>query len=67
MKSFDSRQRIVRDLSTSVISGVCAGLARWLDIDALWVRIAAVFALVMLPGVTLLAYLAAVILLPGAR
>ena len=59
-----SQKRIYRDLDSGVISGVCAGVARYFDIDAVWVRGAAVAALVFMPIIILLAYFAAVILLP---
>ncbi|WP_018983715.1 PspC domain-containing protein [Salinimonas chungwhensis] len=64
MKTINSEKRIYRIMHESVISGVCAGLARWLSIDAMWVRVAAVISLFMLPGITVIAYLAAVVLLP---
>lgn len=64
MKTVNSHKRIYRIMHESVISGVCAGLARWLSVDAVWVRAAAVLSVFMLPGITVLAYLAAVILLP---
>ncbi|AXR07732.1 PspC domain-containing protein [Salinimonas sediminis] len=64
MKTVNSDKRIHRIMSQSVISGVCAGLARYLGVDALWVRIAAGIALFMLPGITVIAYIAAVMLLP---
>ena len=59
-----SQKRIYRDLDSGVISGVCAGVARYFDIDAVWVRGGAVAALIFMPAITLLAYFAAVILLP---
>ena len=36
-----TEKRIYRDLDAAVISGVCAGVARYLDVDTLWVRVAA--------------------------
>ncbi|BFT31429.1 hypothetical protein D210916BOD24_26050 [Alteromonas sp. D210916BOD_24] len=59
-----SQKRMYRDLDSGVISGVCAGVARYFDIDAVWVRAAAVVGLFVATPVTLLAYIAAVILLP---
>lgn len=59
-----SQKRIYRDLDSGVISGVCAGVARYFDIDAVWVRGGAVAALIFMPAITLLAYFAAVIVLP---
>ncbi|WP_189407425.1 PspC domain-containing protein [Alteromonas halophila] len=57
-------KRIYRDTNDAVIAGVCAGTARYLGVDSVWVRAGAVIAAFMLPGITLLAYLAAVFLLP---
>ncbi len=59
-----SQKRMYRDLDSGVISGVCAGVARYFDIDAVWVRAAALVGLFVATPVTLLAYVAAVILLP---
>ncbi len=59
-----SQKRMYRDLDSGVISGVCAGVARYFDIDAVWVRVAALVGLFVATPVTLLAYVAAVILLP---
>jgi phage shock protein C len=59
-----SQKRIYRDFDSGVISGVCAGVARYFDIDAVWVRGGAVAALIFMPAITLLAYFAAVIVLP---
>lgn len=64
MKTVSSHKRIHRNLGRSVISGVCAGVARYFAIDPVWVRIAAVISLFMVPGISLLAYIAAVIVLP---
>ena len=38
------------------LGGVCAGLARYLDVETLYVRIIAIFALILAPQATLLAY-----------
>jgi len=60
-----TQKRIYRDLDAGIISGVCAGVARYFDIDdAVWVRAAAVLGLFMATPITLVAYVAAVILLP---
>jgi len=64
MKQFSSEKRIHRDMAGSVVSGVCAGVARYLEIDAMWVRGAAILALLMMPVVTVVAYIAAVCILP---
>jgi len=59
-----SQKRIYRDLDSAVVSGVCAGLAKYFDVDAVWVRAAAVAGLFLAPVVVLAAYVAAVVLLP---
>lgn len=64
MKTVYSHKRIHRDLGRSVISGVCAGVARYFDINPVWVRVAAIASLFIIPGISLLAYIAAVIVLP---
>jgi phage shock protein C len=38
------------------IGGVCAGLGRYLDIQTVFVRVAAVLGLIIVPHVTLTAY-----------
>ena len=64
MMKVPSQKRIYRDLDSGIISGVCAGVARYFDIDAVWVRAAAVAGLFIATPITLVAYIAAVILLP---
>ncbi len=59
-----TQKRMYRDLDSGVISGVCAGVARYFDIDAVWVRVAAMVSLIIATPVTLVAYIAAVILIP---
>ena len=59
-----TQKRIYRDLDAGIISKVCASVARYFDIDAVWVRAAAVLGLFMATPITLVAYVAAVILLP---
>lgn len=64
MNKFSSEKRIHRDMAGSVISGVCAGVARYFEVDAMWVRGAAVLALLMMPVVTVIAYVTAICVLP---
>ncbi len=64
MKTVSNQKRVYRQMHNAVISGVCAGLARYLDVDAIWVRVAAVASLFFMPGLSVVAYIAAVILLP---
>lgn len=64
MKTIYDNDRVTRDLSRAVISGVCAGVARYFKVDPVWVRAAAALGLVFVPMITLPAYIAAVVLLP---
>ena len=64
MKTIYDNDRVTRDLSRAVISGVCAGVARYFKVDPVWVRAGAVLGLVFVPMITLPAYIAAVVLLP---
>lgn len=59
-----SQKRIYRDLDAAIISGVCAGVARYMEVDTIWVRAAAAASLIFMPFIALVAYFAAVILLP---
>ena len=63
MESESSPRKLVRSRSDRVIGGVCAGVARYLGVDALWVRVAAV-ALIFLAGLGFLLYLGGLLLLP---
>ena len=64
MKTIYDNDRVTRDLSRAVISGVCAGVARYFKVDTVWVRAGAALGLVFVPMITLPAYIAAVVLLP---
>lgn len=64
MKDVFPENRITRSMGRAVISGVCAGLAKYFEVKALWIRVLAVIALVMAPVITLALYVAAVFLLP---
>ena len=66
MKSSFQKGRLYRDLDRAIISGLCAGAARQVDIDPLWVRVAAVVGVAMAPMVFLPGYLLGVILVPKA-
>ncbi len=51
------------DRRNGLLGGVCAGIARWLNVEATWVRIAAVIGAVLLTKVALGAYVVAWLLL----
>lgn len=64
MKTVYGEKRIKRSEHDAMISGVCAGVARYFNIDATWVRAGALIGAFCLPMVTVIAYIAAVVLLP---
>ena len=47
---------IARDPLNKKLGGVCAGLARYLDVEPLYIRICAIFGLIVAPQATLIAY-----------
>jgi phage shock protein PspC (stress-responsive transcriptional regulator) len=57
-------RRLYRSRSDRVIGGVCGGVAKYFNIDPVLVRVGAV-ALIFLGGAGILAYLAAVLLVPN--
>ena len=57
-------RRLYRSRDDRVLAGVCGGIARYFNIDPVLVRVGAV-ALTFLGGAGLLAYLAAVLLIPN--
>jgi len=48
--------RLELDRRNGLIAGLCAGIARWLDIDVTWVRIACVIGAVVLTKVAIGCY-----------
>jgi phage shock protein C len=56
-------KRLYRSRDDRMIGGVCAGLARYLGVDANLVRVLTVLSL-LLPGPQILAYLVAWIIVP---
>jgi phage shock protein PspC (stress-responsive transcriptional regulator) len=63
MKTVINDRRLFRDPNKAIISGVCAGVAKYFDVNPLWVRVAAVASMAMLPFATGLAYVLAILLL----
>lgn len=66
MRDWFRRQGLVRPRSGRVVAGVCAGLARRLDVSPWLVRLAFVLSL-FLPGTQVLAYVLLWILMPTER
>lgn len=63
MRDIDTEKRLYREPARGKVSGVCAGLARYWQIQPWLIRLAAVVCFFMLPLPTAVAYLMAVILL----
>lgn len=62
--------RLYKDSANGMIFGVCAGVADWLGVKTLLVRILAVLGLIFLTGPTILAYVVGALILsnrPTAR
>lgn len=60
-----SDRRFYRDADRAVLGGVCAGLAGYLGLKLKVTRILAVVAFFMVMPITVIAYLAAVLLIPA--
>jgi phage shock protein PspC (stress-responsive transcriptional regulator) len=60
-----SQRRVRRDTAEGMIGGVAAGLARHLDVDVVWVRLAFVLTAIFANGLGLVAYLAAWLIIPA--
>lgn len=58
---------LYRNVSDKILGGVCSGLASYLNIDPVWVRIATIILLCFFPGWTLLGYVILWIILPEAN
>ncbi len=61
------RQRITLDSREGWIAGVCAGVARWLNTDPAFVRVAVIISALFMPKVTIAAYLIAWLVLDDER
>src|SRR5918992_3585033 len=64
MESHDNPRRLTRSREDRIVAGVCGGLARYFNVDPVFVRIGAV-ALAFVGGAGLLLYLAALLLMPS--
>ena len=59
------RTRLARDRKEGWIAGVCAGVARYLNIDPAFIRVALVVAAIFAWKVVLATYIVAWVLLPN--
>ena len=58
-------RKLFRDLNNKILGGVCSGLAHYIKIDPLWVRI--FFLLLLSTGTSLIAYFILCIVVPGSE
>ncbi len=63
----ESAKKLYRDTEISYIGGVCAGLGHYLQIDAVWLRIALILLTIFSWGGFILIYIAFWIFVPEAR
>ena len=63
MRHSSFNRRLELDRRNGLIAGVCAGVARYLDVDVTWVRITAVIAAAVLTKCALALYVIAWLLL----
>jgi len=61
------RRRITLDSREGWIAGVCAGLARYLNTDPAFVRVAVIISALFMPKLTIAAYLIAWLVLDDER
>jgi len=61
----ESRKRLYRDVSDRMIGGVCSGLGAYFNIDTVWIRL--LFVIVIISGLSSLAYLILWVIIPAAR
>ena len=64
MKFPETDKRIYRDVHNGMISGVCAGISKYVGVDVKLVRVAAVAVALFFKVPALLAYIVASFLLP---
>lgn len=60
------RKRLYRSRSDRLIDGVCGGLGAYFDVDPVWIRVGWVVLVLIGGWVPVLAYIAALIILPNA-
>jgi len=64
---YTAPRRVYRLIHDKKIAGVCAGLARYFDVDVTLIRLAVVTGIVLSGGLGLLAYVVAWIIMPVDR
>jgi phage shock protein C len=62
--SVESRHRLMRSRTDRKVAGVCAGFAEYFDLDVSLVRVVWLIAALLPPGISLIAYVIAWIVMP---
>ncbi len=62
--SIESRHRLMRSRTDRKVAGVCAGFAEYFDLDVSLVRVVWLIAALLPPGISLIAYVIAWIVMP---
>jgi phage shock protein C len=62
--TIESRHRLMRSRTDRKVAGVCAGFAEYFDLDVTLVRVVWLVAALLPPGVSLIAYVIAWIVMP---
>lgn len=60
-------KRLYRDPKDKIICGVCSGIGKYLGIDPVIIRLAAIALLIVNPGLAIILYLAACIIIPEKK
>lgn len=59
--------KLYKDRINKKITGVCAGIARYFNCPSWVTRLTAVIAFISIPGITLVAYIVASLILPNRQ
>ena len=62
--TIESRHRLMRSRTDRKVAGVCAGFAEYFDLDVSLVRVVWLIAALLPPGISLIAYVIAWIVMP---
>ena len=62
----DNKRRLFRNPDDKMIGGVCSGIAAYLDVDLVWIRLA-MFLLIFFGGLSLWVYIILWIVMPEAK
>ncbi len=60
-------KRLYRDPNDKIICGVCSGIGKYLGIDPVIIRLAAIALLIINPGLAIILYFAACIIIPQKK